>query len=254
MWLAHNSQSRSRSSLCTFCGCSLLHRQPFPCSLSPEPGTCGAALQALFPRPGVFFPLLWIHPSAVCVSQSRLSLANKKAISASLELKEESSHGLWHWRGAGKLAVENEMEARDFQKAWGHTSGTIWWACLHHSCDLPDRQVAPVWGYRVHSQSPCLRRLWLPSGYSQSRCDWRQSLSSRREKLQWEAASGISFPTEECAQGGSPPTQIQGRNKKRDWTSKSPSTFCSAHRARSPELLAKPLPPGKTSLACFPWP
>ena len=161
MWLAHNSQSRSMSSLCTFCGCSLLHRQPFPCSLSPEPGTCGAALQVLFPRPGVFFPLLWTHPSAVCVSQSRLSLAKKKAISASLELKEESSHGLWHWRGAGKLAVENEMEARDFQKAWGHTSGTIWWACLHHSCDLPDRQVAPVWGHCVHSQSPCLRRLWM---------------------------------------------------------------------------------------------
>lgn len=49
--------------------------------------------------------------------------------------------------------MENEMEARDLQRAWGHTSGTIWWACLHHSCDLPDRQVAPVWGHCVHSQS-----------------------------------------------------------------------------------------------------
>ena len=85
--------------------------------------------------------------------------------------------------------MEKELEAGDLQRAQGHTEETIWSAHIHHHCDLSDLQVAPVFGYQLHSE-----RLHIvgqfdesyimgwPAGCTQSRGGGRRSFSSHGGK------------------------------------------------------------------------
>lgn len=112
MWLARNSQSISMSFMSPFFLWHLAPStdSPFPCSLSPS--LCGAVskpLRMLFPPPGMFFSLLCVHPSPVCVSQSVkalsckqkslfcLSWAKRERISGALVLMrgQKTGHGKW---------------------------------------------------------------------------------------------------------------------------------------------------------------
>lgn len=84
--------------------------------------------------------------------------------------------GSWPWKMRWKPGISRRPGATPQEQSGGHasttavTSLTAKWPPFEDTASIVRAPVCGDFGW--------------PSGYSQSRCDWRQSLSSRRGKLQ----------------------------------------------------------------------
>ena len=213
-----------------------------PCSVLPEPSTGALPCRCSFLSLECSAPFsVFIQVQFVSVSRGSC-LQTKKPYLPLSSSKRKVPRGSDNERGPGGWPWTMRWKPRRSPERLGPH-------LRNHLVRTPPPQLQPPWppsgprlGALIPRSEPVGLAFGWPSGCTQSVWDCRQSLSSSGGKLEWETALGISFPTKACPRGGSPPRQVQGASKKRDWMSESPSTFSGAHRAHSTELSAKPLP------------
>ena len=238
MWLTQSSQSGSVSSKSPLGTAQTAIPLALSC-LSPAQVRCLA--DALSSPWNVLPPSLYSSKSSLCQSAEALACKQKSHICLS-RAQREKFPGALTMRG-GREAGRGQWDGSQggLQKGWDHTSGTIWSAHLHPSCNLPDRQVGPVWGHWFRGQSlfaePLAGLLAARSQCEIADSPWALAEESYSEKQHLALAFQPKRVLEEEAHQGKFRALVR-----RDWMSESPSTFSGAHRAHSTELSAKPLP------------
>ena len=124
-----------------------------PCSVLPEPGTGALPCRCSFLSLECSAPFsVFIQVQFVSVSRGSC-LQTKKPYLPLLSSKRKVPRGSVTERGPGGWRWTVRWKPRRSPERLGPHLRNHLLARLHPSCNLPDRQVGPIWGHWFHGQS-----------------------------------------------------------------------------------------------------